>query len=804
MKRKLVELVALALVALAPTRVDAVCNPPCDLYCVSPEPPGPLPTCDLSVCPVVHETFAEAVADALVSGSGSETEICLLASGAPLGTPHTESVVVDNTGAQLGDSLTVRFDQRPLCPDPTSAADQPVVEAITDGPFITLLGAEIDLSASGPCSTTGRPGISLQGGGSAAVSDSRIDGASGYGIGSGLGGLAVLLTVQGSRVANTDGPAVHVTGPAGLLDSEIAGNLVDASTGGAAVIWAEGPSGIIDLRDTVVFGNVADGDGGAQALILGTNFVLGSAVIGNAVSGGIPVLELQYAPLAYTWDGASVSWDGFGVLNSVFSRNRQVASLSGHTMTSVEPAPSWPAFSIRCIGDFATTPYHLLPGAGEALAAGSGSLIAVSADALPSFAETVFLRNFFVANETGGEPLISADGGAIGLVHQFMHNTLADNTAEQMLVVEGPVLSESVLVAARNLLASGPATGAPQFEIDGAPDSVIVTFNAGPAGTNWIGGAPGVEADLVGPQLETPAPDFEDVAFVRGLSACDRFQLVAPAMTFADCASMASANDPLDCSIDQADAWIPTQTFVEGLSAWGWDTDFFDIGLSTWQADTVGASGWDPVEARGTIDFIGVGPFGDLDWHPDAVDCDNFDPAVHPILPAFDGIDSPFCEADPGSCYVCPPGTVPPPGDDDDSTLGDDDDSAGGDDDDSAPGDDDDSAPGDDDDSAVGDDDDSGSDDDDSGGGDDDDGAPDDDDSSGAGDDDVADDDDLVDDDDSGVLTDDDDSRADGPSEEGCGVGGCGFSWSCSSVEAGAVVLMTPLALVRRRRVRDE
>ncbi len=780
----------LAATLAAATPANAVCNPPCTLYCVSPEPVGPLSTCDLSVCPVVYETLAEALAAAQATGSGSETEVCLLDSGAPLGTPHIESTVFDNTGGQLGSSLTVRFNERPLCPDPGSAVDQPVIEGLTDGPFLTLLGAEVDLSPTGPCSTRDRPGIGLSGGGPAAVADSTVDGASGYGVASGLNGLPVLLTLQGSRVANTAGPAVHVTGPTGLLDSEISGNLVDGATGGEAVIWAEAP-GIIELRDSVVFGNVADGDAGASALILGTNYVLGSALVGNAVSGGIPVLSVQYAPLAYTWDGVSVSWDGFGVLNSVFSRNRQVASLSGYTMVPVEPGDAWPAFSIRCTGDFATTPYHLLAGAGESLAPGVGPLVAVTADALPSLAETVILRNFFVANETGGEPVIVADGGAIGLVHQFMHNTVADNSAEQLFVVEGSVLAESMLVAARNLLATGPITSLPQFEIGGAPDSVIVTFNAGPAGTNWVGGSPGAVADLVGPQLEIPTLDFEDPTAVRALSACDRYALVAPTTTFTTCASMASANDPLECSLDEADAWIPTQTFVEALAPWGWDTDFFDIGLTSWEADTVGSSGWDPVTARGTIEFIGLGPFGDLDWFPDAVDCDNFDATTFPNVPSFDGLASPYCEAEPGTCYLCPPGTVPPPpGGDDDDDSGDDD-GFGGDDDDSGAVDDDDSSA-DDDDSAVTDDDDSAvTDDDDSGHGDDDD-------SDGDDDDDVIDDDD-VDDDETGEVGGDDDSVGEDWGE-GCGVGGCGFSWSCDEAQPVSLLLVLVPMLSRRRR----
>jgi hypothetical protein len=68
------------------------------------------------------------------------------------------------------------------------------------------------------------------------------------------------------------------------------------------------------------------------------------------------------------------------------------------------------------------------------------------------------------------------------------------------------------------------------------------------------------------------------------------------------------------------------------------------------------------------------------DGYPDAVDCDNEDPAVTPFLPEYDGYSSPYCKPIAESCYICPPGSVSPPGDDDGSDDGsDDDDGAQGD-----------------------------------------------------------------------------------------------------------------------------
>lgn len=109
------------------------------------------------------------------------------------------------------------------------------------------------------------------------------------------------------------------------------------------------------------------------------------------------------------------------------------------------------------------------------------------------------------------------------------------------------------------------AGGLPQFVIEGSPDAVVVSFNAGATDTNWVGGDGATSAELLGPQLETPAADFLDPVTVRGLSACDRYQLAASAATSSTCSSMAAANQPLDCTLDEADAWIPSQAYVEGL-----------------------------------------------------------------------------------------------------------------------------------------------------------------------------------------------------------------------------------------------
>jgi hypothetical protein len=87
--------------------------------------------------------------------------------------------------------------------------------------------------------------------------------------------------------------------------------------------------------------------------------------------------------------------------------------------------------------------------------------------------------------------------------------------------------------------------------------------------------------------------------------------------------------------------------------------------------------------------IAGDPPWGDADGFPDAVDCDNEDPAVTPSLPNWDGYSSPYCDSGGFDCYECPPGSLPPPGDDDsaDDDSSNPDDDSGSADDDSAPGD---------------------------------------------------------------------------------------------------------------------
>jgi hypothetical protein len=614
------------------------------------------------------------------AGGAEEAQFCLLSSGTADGAPHTESLFVDNTDQRLGEVVSLALMERPLCPDPTTASDVPALRIATDGPPVTVHGLMLDMSSSGPCEGTSRPGVSAWGGGTVNLSDSTIDGARLFGAANGLDGLHVILTLQGSRVANTLGAAIHTRGPTGILDSEIASNLADSQSGVEAVVWAVPPTGTLDIRDSVLFGNVADGaNGSAMALVAGAHFVSGSAFIANGVAGGIPVLQVGYSPLAYSWGGDAMGWDGFGVLNSVFSRDRQVGPTAGLELAEFEPAPPFPATTVRCTGDFASTAYHDLESPVEGLDAGVGPIVQVDRQAVVSIdGEALFARNFFVSNETGGEAVIVAEGGGAGLKHVLLHNTFASNDARQLFRVDQGLLAGSTLVALRNLVVDLPADPEPLLSTGGAPEAVVISMNVGPTGPAWISALEGPSAELLGPNIEVDGLEFEDPGFVRAASPCDRYLLAAPGTDFEECAALAAINDPLDCTLDEADGWILKQASAEELPRWVWQTAFFDVGLSGWTLNLPGATGWDPREVRGTIDAIdGGATFGDLDWYPDAVDCDNDDPAIFPRVPDYDGITSEFCEAPEASCYVCPEGTEPPPGDDDDSsTEVDDDDSA--------------------------------------------------------------------------------------------------------------------------------
>jgi len=639
----------------------------------------------------VYDSFAAAVDAAELAGGAEEAQFCLVSSGAPEGEPHTESIFVDNTGQRLGDAVSLALMERPLCPDPASGIDEPAVRIATDS-LVVVHGAELNMTPGGPCGGTTRPGVSTWGGGNVALSDSTINGARTYGVANGLDGLQVILTLQGSRVANTLGAAIHTRGPTGILDSEIAGNLADSESGVEAVVWAVPPTGTLDIRDSVFFGNVADGaEASATALVSGAHFVYGSAFIANGVTGGIPILQVGYTPLAYAWDGDAMSWDGFGVLNSVFSRNRQIASIQGMELPGVEPAPPFPAMTERCTGDFAATAYHDLESPVGDLEAGVGPIVRVDRQAVVSIdGEALFARSFFVSNETGGEAVIVAEGGGAGLKHVVLHNTFASNDARQLIRMEQGLQSGSTVVGLRNLVVDLPVDPEPMFSAAGAPEAVIVSMNIGPEGIAWVSAPQDPVAELLGPNVEVAGIEFEDPEMVRAASPCDRYALAAPGADEQECAALAAANDPLDCTLDEADGWIPTEVSTGTLPDWVWSTAFFDAGLHGWALRLPGATGWDPGDVRGTIDALDGGvTFGDLDWYPDAVDCDNEDPALYPRVPEHDGITSEYCEAPEGSCYVCPEGTNPPPQDDDDSSgevddddsaalEGDDDDGGGG------------------------------------------------------------------------------------------------------------------------------
>jgi hypothetical protein len=188
---------------------------------------------------------------------------------------------------------------------------------------------------------------------------------------------------------------------------------------------------------------------------------------------------------------------------------------------------------------------------------------------------------------------------------------------------------------------------------------------------------------LSGPNLD--ASDWPvGAAFRSGepedaLSDCDALSAVC-----ADAPSgcQYSRNDAI-CARASAAPYLPTPAFITAFAvAFPWDTDFLPAVDGASAMNAPGATGWDCANPRTPWDRWSQNnsPLGDGDGYTELIDCDNHDSAVVPSLPDYDGFSSPYCQADSGTCYVCPEGSEPPPADDD----GDDDRPVDGVDDDSA------------------------------------------------------------------------------------------------------------------------
>ena len=652
--------------------------------CVSPEGTVDSGFCAGLPCEAYLGSFAEALETAAllpdIGGQRPHVAICLLADPAQPDRPHTESLVVDGSVAE---PLELLFWDRMLCPDPGSEPDQALLELSTSGLGI-IHGLSSDMHEGGDCPTA-RPGVSLSGGGSV-ILGLDLSGASGFGVHNGVEATPVELNITPSSIRNGTGPAVRSSGTTTLIEVLIAGNRVDDTTGGRALLWGEGDSDLF-LRSSVVFGNLIVDEAGDRALVEASRAAIdNSTIVANGLVG-VPLLRLGFTPQVYTASDTGLDSEaGWGVWNSVLSRNRQLASATDSAPPPFD-AVDWHDPQVPHCGGLAPgNAWFEMDSPFAALEAGDGPLVVLEPDlGQTSQGESLFLRTAFIDNVVGDAPLVSFGGGGADLWVEFLHDTFAGNDSRQLIEWTGTTPGGG-LVTIKNLQVDPvemPLLGVPTYL-----SAVTSTWNVGPPGTVWME-PQSRDGWLLGPDLEASG-QFRDPSEVRALDDCGRFRLVCPGTTIEDCVAWSEASLRLVCALDAAAAYVPSDDFAADLDfAWPWQTSFFPSAID--RAGIPGATGWTCSSLRGTADSppdLSGGQLGDLDLYPDAVDCDNEDPDVFPQVPEYDGITSPYCEAPEGSCYVCPEGSIPPPQDDDDS--GDDDD-AGDDDDNSFLPDDDDS-----------------------------------------------------------------------------------------------------------------
>lgn len=616
--------------------------------CVTDVDPGPNAQCAGELCDQLHGTVAEALEAAVElpneGGSRPEVWVCMGHELLDSGTAHVETVVVDNRGGTYGDPLSLIL-QRPLCPDPESGLSQPLIEVVTNRQ-VTVKGPVSDMGPSGPCGGSLRPGVSLWGGGEAAVLSMSINGWAGYGVANGLVGGPVDLLVGEGALVNGSGYAIRSAVEFSAWEMEIAGNRTD---GAVALLWLDAPDQRLRLAESALYGNLVNGTSSEALVMGGPAIVQNTAFIANGTTDGQPLVET--GPVHPDFEGSGLPAFG-GLHNVVFARNRSLAfAPSGgnevvpgtyvgggeSTCAAVPEEPYWER----------DAPFSDVP-IGE-----SGPLVRVTsqlAETIESDEIGLFLaaRSLAAGNDPG--PFIEADlpGRAVDVV--LVHNTVADNGGAPVLKLSGQ--GQTTVTLVRNLYVDEPTTSV--VELDSSPASVVSSMNASLESVQWIESAEGAPDVLLGPDLHFETPDFLDPGPIRSMSACERFAAVCPDVDEQDCPDFLGGY--YICAPDIAAEYFPAEALSAQIGqAWPWETPWFGSAASP----VAGATGWRCLDLFGTYDRFGHE--GDEDGYPDVVDCDNRDADVIPQLPEHDGYSSIWCDAAAVDCYICPEGTSPPP-----------------------------------------------------------------------------------------------------------------------------------------------
>ncbi len=587
---------------------------------------------------------------------------------------QVETTTIDASDGSLPLSLNVSLPASKsanLCPDPASDAEEPMFDLIGPAAGDPLsVGIDFLFTESTACAAN-RPLARISHASLSLNSLRVIGGADGT---FELSDMAT-LSVSSSRIQDLQGPILTGAGEAEFQESELASNLVED---GRPLLGLSG--GALRLAGSALFGNAVSG--GAPLIdVVGSFAIDGGLVAGNVVGDSAPLIRASTTAL----DGGT---EYARVRDAVISRN--VLGTSSNPV----PAPSL----IRGIGPVGGS-FSCLPEAADGLnyvdraaasldgPSGTAALLQIVPSSVALATVFVSQDSWWVENELSG-PVFEVVAGPSSVDLTLLQNTIEVPAG---LFIDGSSAPfGSHFTAARNLIV-GPAEYRMGPGWNGFEASMeLFTQEDAPLVTE-LPAVPSLQGPYFG--LGQTEVLFMDESDVMPLGPCERLFLLCPEAIDECMAGEALTHGSPQCGLDRAIGWLQTLQPAFGVAEpWPWGTVWFERAERGALANRSGAGPRSCVDMHPGHHYdralTASGVDGDADGFTSLTDCQNDSPEFRPALPLEDGYRSLSCEADEFACYLCPP---PIAGDDDDSADADDDDSATGDDD-SASLDDDDSA----------------------------------------------------------------------------------------------------------------
>jgi len=628
-------------------------------YCISTDG-SPLSGCEGSPCAIEGLTSIgealSAAADLPDLPDGARPSVAICSDGA---SALHETILIDNTDGQVSAPLALSL-RAPLCPSPDADPTTPTLTWI--GPWQgededhDMLSVVIDRSPDGPCLVEPGPGIRVVDGSHLQVNASTVRGTSGYALRS-TGSPGAYLQLSGLSLLDGLGPAIWADGHVSMVGSQVEGFLVGPSTGGAAVILSTGSTAPLDIRGSAVARNVIDSsDGVDRSVIRGHSWRLERLFVGlNLLGGDSSAVRIALAPRRLAFDAYSATAP-LPIDGVVFSRNARTpqSDLPPPTRSDVRNLSN---SAQSCAGADPAFPWSD-ESPPDAIEGGDGPVLVID----PGIEQWEFAvaRTFFVENETGLGPVIEAHVGPEATL-SVVQSTFGGNGAGPVVSFEGGQ-DGATLALLRNLFV--PAVSDPEphslVSLETDPHGLAVSANAAPDGWTWSVPDPDVGSPLLGPDISIQ-PGAVIAGLPGGSSDCERHLAVCFDGSSTSCEHWDGLDLP--CPLDAAVRWLLDPDSADGFDeSWPWETDWFRTERSGWVFP--GAQGG-PCAPSGppfdrSQDAAGE-EHGDGDGFVDAIDCDNEDPDLIPLLPSDDGYLSPYCEEVFDDCFVCPADSLPPP-----------------------------------------------------------------------------------------------------------------------------------------------